>query len=197
MHIISTNSPLLQRTMSRDKRAFLRRLCFVPIAVCLCYLLGWHWLRVLTADLTIRLTVLAGFEWTRVGPDLVMFRGHLFQFAIACTLVDAWCGAIPLTWKVKSTITSNCRYLGGLAVFMFALNISRLTLVNIIFSAGLPWHLVHDSFSAIIYLVVWSLILRRGAWRESSTVTGTEKKNAGLLLPRLDPSPKISAGEVH
>jgi len=167
MNIYSGTASRLQRTLSLGRRSFLLRLGLVPMAVGCCYLLDWHWLRTLTADLTIRFTVLAVGGWTRVGPDLAMFRGQLFRFAIACTLVDAWCGAIPLVWKMKAGNLSNATYLAGLAAFMFVLNISRLTLVNVIFSSGVPWHAVHDIASGLTYLVVWMLIHRRGAWRES------------------------------
>jgi hypothetical protein len=171
----------LQRSISRSRKCFLLRLFLVPVAVCTCYLFGWHWLRGLTTDLTVRLTVLAGFQWIRVGPDSAMFRGQVFRFVIACTLVDAWCGAIPLIWKIRATILSNCVYMGALAVLMFAVNISRLTLVNVLFSAGVPWHVVHDSFSAATYLLVWAAILRRRAWRDSSLDRVTQGKSVSRI----------------
>ena len=168
MNIYSGTASRLRRASSLGGRTFLLRLGLVPIAVGFCYLFDWHWLRALTADLTFRLTVLAVGGWTRVGPDLAMFRGQLFRIAIGCTLVDAWCGAVPLVWKMKAGILSNATYLAGLAAFSFGLNVSRLTLVNVIFSSGVPWHSVHDVASGLTYLVVWMLIHRRGAWRESS-----------------------------
>jgi hypothetical protein len=167
----------------QSKRAFLLRLCLVPFAVFACYRFDWHWLRELTADLTVRCTVLAGVHWTRVGQDLAMFREHLYRFAIGCTLVDAWFGAIPLIWRTKDSVLSNLAYAGTLALAMFALNISRLTLVNVIFASGLPWQAVHDSLSGLTYLVVWIVIQRRKAWREPSRSSST---NQDQFVPDSD-----------
>ncbi len=166
--------------INQSTKGFLLRLCLVPVAVLVCYCFDWYWLRALTTDLTVRLTVLAGVHWTRVGQDLVMFRGQLFRFAIACTLVDAWCGTIPLIWKTHASVLSNLRYGGALALGMFALNISRLTFVNVIFAAGVPWHLAHDGFSGLTYLIVWIAIQRRKAWREP--LRSTFSNQAQLVL---------------
>jgi hypothetical protein len=140
------------------------RVCLVPVAVGICYLFQWNSLRSLTADLNLQLTSIFGVHWERLSPDLVAFHGRWYRYVVSCTMADAWFGAIPLVWKITSETLKNTAYLVGLGVFMFGLNIVRLTISMLLLSNGVPWLLGHQLVSALTYLVCWLVIQRRAAW---------------------------------
>jgi hypothetical protein len=117
-------------------------------------------------------------SWVRVGPRTAYFQGAYYQYSIACTLADAWCGAIPLVWKLRTGVLQNLRYIAGLAFLVFALNTVRQAILNLLQGAGLSWKPVHDVLAAATYLVIWLVIVRRGAWREmnpSETLSHVEE----------------------
>jgi len=148
------------------------RFLLVPVAVGICYLFSWSALRALTTLLAVRMTAWAYPDWLRAGPDMAFFHGTYYHYVIACTMVDAWCGAIPLVWKLRQTAWRNLAYLGGLAVFVFTINTFRQAALNLLFSAGLPWKPVHDVLAASAYLLIWIAVLRRAAWQESAPQIG-------------------------
>ena len=142
------------------------RVPLVAAAVGVCYLFSWDWLRILTASLNHATSAGLGVSSVRVSPDLVLFPGRLVRYALGCTMADAWCGAIPLVWKLRQSIGSNLTYLAGLAAFVFVLNTARLALSNfIIFRLNVPWTIGHQGAAALGYLALWLLIVRRHAWR--------------------------------
>jgi hypothetical protein len=160
--------------MDAGRRAFrtefLLRACLVPVAVGICYLFPWDGLRSLTTLLSVKMTAWAYPEWVRVGSDRAAFHGLVFYYTIACTLVDVWAGAIPLVWKIRSSVARNLGYLAALALLIFAMNTIRQASVNLLYAAGLPLKPVHDVLAASAYLLVWVEILRRGAWRDNAAV---------------------------
>jgi hypothetical protein len=160
-------------------REFLLRVGLVPVAVGICYLFSWDGLRSLTTLLSVDMTAWAFPEWIRIGPDRAAFHGMVFYYTIACTLVDVWAGAVPLVWKIRSSVAGNLGYLAALAFLIFAMNTIRQASVNLLYGAGLPLTPVHDVLAASAYLVVWIEILRRGAWRENAAVAARTRA-AGL-----------------
>jgi hypothetical protein len=160
--------------MDTNRRAsrtgLLIRVSLVPVAVGICYLFPWDGLRSLTTLLSVATTQWAFPEFVRVGSDRAAFPGIVFQYTLACTLVDAWCGAIPLVWKIRSSVARNLGYLAALAMFVFAMNTIRQAAVNLLYGAGLPLIPVHDVLAASAYLLLWIEILRRGAWRENASI---------------------------
>jgi hypothetical protein len=148
----------------RLNRQIVFRICLVPVAVAICYLFQWKFLRSLTADLNLQFTSMFGIHWVRLASDVAMFHGQQYRYAIACTMADAWCGAIPLVWNVGGRAWKNLAYLAGLAVLMFGFNTIRLAVSSLMMSYGVSRLFGHDSLSAVAYLMVWLLIQRRAAW---------------------------------
>lgn len=155
---------------SASRTEFLLRAGLVPVTVGICYLFQWEGLRSLTTLLSVEMTGWVYPEWVRISSDRAAFHGVILHYTVACTLVDAWAGAIPLVWKIKSSLVRNLGYLAALALLVFALNTIRQAGVNLLFSAGLPLKPVHDVLAASAYLLVWIEILRRGAWRENGAI---------------------------
>ena len=153
-----------------SRKEFVLRAGLVPVAVGICYLFPWDGLRSLTTLLSVGTTQWAFPEFVRVGSDRAAFHGIVFQYTLACTLVDAWFGAIPLVWKLRSSPARNLGYLAALAMFVFAMNTIRQAGVNLLYGAGLPLMPVHDVLAASAYLLLWIEILRRGAWRENASI---------------------------
>lgn len=156
------------------------RVFLVAAAVGLCYLFRWNWLRSLTASMNQTASAWLGVSSVRISPELVRFPGRVLRYDIACTMADAWCGAIPLVWSLRKTTVPNLVFLAGLAVFMLVLNSVRLAISNmIIFRFGVPWAIGHQGMSALAYLVVWLGIEHRGAWRG---MTANEGRHEALVL---------------
>ena len=148
---LDKKSPFLSRELAV-------RFGLVPVAVAICYLFQWDFLRSLTLDLNLRAMALFGVHWYRISPDVAMFHGHRYEYVISCTMIDAWFGAIPLVWKLKNRVPENLAYLAALAVFTFVLNIIRLTAANLLVSSGVSWFFGHDVIAALSYLIVWVVI---------------------------------------
>ena len=168
--------------ISAARTEFLLRAGLVPVTVGICYLFPWDGLRSLTTLLSVEMTGWAYPEWVRIGSDRAAFHGVVLHYTIACTLVDAWAGAIPLVWKTKSSPARNLGYLAALALLVFAVNTIRQASVNLLFGAGLPLKPVHDVLAASAYLLVWVEILRRGAWRENAAIP-VRAPAEGLRVP--------------
>lgn len=162
---MAVHNPILAtapgRTLLRVPAAgLLIRFTLVPVAVVICHLFSWHALRYWTSELNLRLDLLAGIHLQRMSFDQVLWKGVLYRYQIACTLADVWCGAIPLLWNWRRSIFQNLTLLAGFAAALFALNIFRLSLSDILFAAGLPWDLAHNVISGITYFIVWVWIWR-------------------------------------
>ena len=76
------------------------RIPLVAVAVGVCYLFQWNWLRHLTQLSNVRLNLLAGLESWPAGSYYAFTGHHFVRYVIACTFADAWCGAGP-TWHAR------------------------------------------------------------------------------------------------
>src|SRR3954463_3637593 len=95
------------------------RFVLAALAVLLCYQFQWEWLRRLTCDWNLRLDALAGVHLQRIAFDKVIYRGEIYRYAIACTMVDAFCGALPLIWSHRESIARNLAIVVAAAVALF------------------------------------------------------------------------------
>ena len=136
------------------------RFALVPIAVALCYCFRWEVLRYLTSEANLRLDLLAGLHLQRLSVDAVQWRGSIYRYENACTFVDVWFGSIPLLWNLRCSIAANLGFFARLAVALFVFNVFRLSLSDVLFSAGLNWDLAHNAVSGIAYCAVWVWIWR-------------------------------------
>jgi hypothetical protein len=155
----------LQRAARAHPRQLAIRIGIAALAVLVCHLLPWHWLRYATSEGNIRLDKLAGISLQRVSFDLVMWHGALYRYEVACTFADVWCGAIPLLWNTRISVARNLRALLLFSVALFLLNVLRLSISDVLYGWGVPWVWAHEAFGGVAYLVVWAYIWTRAEWR--------------------------------
>lgn len=162
------NQLLIAPTVPRRplSRELFVRLALSAAAVGLCYLFEWHWLRALTCNLNMLTDAWLGVDLVRVQPDVVLWHGAYYHYAIACTFADAWCGALPLIWDLRSSIPNNLRSLASFTVVLFAFNIARLTFSDVLVAHGTTWAVGHSMVGGICYFALWLWIVRvQALWR--------------------------------
>lgn len=160
-------------------RALLVRIALVPVFVALCYLLDWTWLRALTESTLLQLSVWLGVPMRPIGAGLVGLDGLRIEFVVACTMVDAFFGAIPLLWRtgrgfthsytdlvrsIREDLWPNLLLLAAVFLGVFALNIFRLELGFVAFHRGVPWWLAHEVVAGFAYFALFLFIMHRRAW---------------------------------
>ena len=143
------------RTASLPVPVLWLRFALVPIAVAICYLFAWHFLRALTADLNVGLDSIFGLRLERISPEYVLWHGVLYRYVVACTMVDVWFGSLPLIWHLRRSMLQNLAWIVLFALGLLAFNIFRLSVSDLLFSAGLSWNLAHNAVSGVAYFVVW------------------------------------------
>ena len=148
---------------------FVVRAALCVVAVVLCYQFSWSWLRALTATLNVALDSLVGVRLERVAPDLVLWKGQLYRYVIACTMADVWCGALPLLWNARRPVAWNLArsLLFGAAVIVF--NIFRLSLSDVLFAWGVNWDLAHGVIAGLAYFAIWVWIWNHRTWRDTAS----------------------------
>lgn len=144
------------------------RFALVPVAVALCYCFRWEVLRYLTSEANLRLDLLAGLHLQRLSLDTVQWRGSVYHYENACTFVDVWFGAIPLLWNLQRRVAANLGFFAQFAIALFVFNVFRLSLSDVLFSAGLNWDLAHNVVSGIAYFAVWVWIWRHRPFLKAS-----------------------------
>jgi hypothetical protein len=142
----------------------LLRFGLVPIAVGICYLLGWHWLRHLTLEWNLGLDALAGIHLQRLSSETVLWRSEIYRYEIACTMADVWCGALPLIWSLRKSIGANIAYALLFGIVIIGFNVFRLTVSDVLFAIGIPWDLAHNVISGVSYFLIWMWIWRTRNW---------------------------------
>lgn len=95
----------------------------------------------------------------RVSADTIRVQGVLFRFVTSCTFVDVVMGAIPLVWAFNKSIARNVLALLPLAAVLFAFNIVRLEISQLLYARGTPWILADDLVGGIAYFAVWIFIV--------------------------------------
>ena len=163
--IARTGSAMLRRPWSRTAWQY----AAVLPSVLLCYGFAWIWLRELTLRANLAFDALFGVHLQVLTPLSVSWQGHLFDYRIACTFVDVWFGAWPLLWSWRKPLVANVAVILGLAPVLFAFNIVRLTISDVLFAKGVPWAVAHGGLGGVCYFVVWVLIERYRA-REAGAV---------------------------
>ncbi len=142
----------------------LLRFGLVPVAVGVCYLFGWHWLRHLTLELNLIIDSWFGIHLQRLSAETVMWNGGLFRYEIACTMADVWCGALPLLWNTRKSIVRNLVIWMALGIVLIAFNVTRLSVSDVLFAMGIPWDLAHNVISGVSYFLIWTWLWRNKSW---------------------------------
>ena len=136
------------------------RVALVPVFVALCYLHDWPWLRAATTAVLIQISAMLGVPMHRHGPDLVELGGVQIQFVIACTMLDAFFGAIPLLWRTSLGLAWNIFRLAAVFLGVFVLNIVRLEAGFVALNRGVPWWLAHECVAGVAYFCLLVFIVR-------------------------------------
>lgn len=143
------------------------RILLSAIGVIVSYQFEWHALRHVTADLNMRLDALFGLQQDWAGAESLLWNGRIFSFVNACTFVDVAFGAIPLLWRLRWSVQRNVIYLITFLVGLFAFNVVRLSISDLIFAAGVPWWLAHEVVAGAAYCAVWIWIWEHRDWKRS------------------------------
>src|SRR5262249_4657224 len=145
-------------------REFLCRIGLVALSVAITYQFDWNSLRFLTSEVILQLSATLGMPTFRFSPDTVNIHGHLFQFSIACTFIDAGVGAIPLLLDFRKSLLRNVSRLAACAVFFGSFNVFRLEIGHLLYAHNVPWALSHGVVGGFFYFAVWLLIWRQRGW---------------------------------
>jgi hypothetical protein len=140
------------------------RVLLVPVFVAACYLYDWSWLRVLTTVTLVQISAMLGVAMQRTAADVIRVAGISAQFVVACTMIDAFFGAIPLLWRTTVSWAQNLQRLSVVMVAVFGLNIVRLELGFIAMTKGVPWWLAHEVVAGVTYFCLYLYIVKERAW---------------------------------
>jgi hypothetical protein len=140
------------------------RVLLVPVFVVACHLYDWAWLRVLTTVTLVQISAVLGVSMLRTGVDVISVAGISARFVVACTMIDAFFGAIPLLWRTSISWSQNFLRLAVVLVAVFGLNIFRLELGFIAMTKGAPWWLAHEFVAGVTYFCLYVFIVKQRAW---------------------------------
>jgi hypothetical protein len=167
---VSTEFLLRRRTWDiRPKIAscsqeFLCRAGLVVVFATLAHQFQWHWLRFVTSEVVLRVSLALGMARQRASFDTISGQGTLFCFVTACTFVDVFLGSIPLLWRLDQSLLRNLVRLTAAAAALFCFNVSRLEVGQILYAHGTPWTLADDVLGGVAYFGVWLVIWHLRSW---------------------------------
>jgi hypothetical protein len=162
------------------------RVLLVPVFVAVCHLYDWAWLRVLTTVTLVRISALLGVPMHSMGPDAIRVAGISAQFVVACTMIDAFFGAIPLLWRTTFSWSQNILRLSVVLLAVFGLNIGRLELGFIAMTKGAPWWLAHEVVAGVAYFCLYLYIVKERAWDHTKNGPACRRFIPGTVDPVLD-----------
>jgi hypothetical protein len=140
------------------------------ILVVLTHQFALGWLRFLTSEAILRLSVSLGLATKRVSLDTIRVQGDLFRFVVSCTFADVLMGAIPFVWNFRKSISSNLSKVIGFAAGLFGFNILRLEIGQLLSACGSPWILADEVLGGVAYFAVWVVLVSwfSGNWGEAN-----------------------------
>ena len=144
----------------KQRNSLLYRVTLIPLFVAVCYLFDWGWLRSATTTILVEISKLLGIPMHQIDRDMVEMGGIRVHFVVACTMVDAFFGAIPLMWRTSATLMGNGRRLTALFVGVVSLNVIRLEAGFVALNAGVPWWLAHECVAGIAYFCLLLFLVR-------------------------------------
>lgn len=140
------------------------RVALVPVFVGLCYLHDWPGLRAATTAILVQVSEVLHVPMHWLDWDSVELGGLHIQFVIACTMLDAFFGAIPLLWRTSAGLARNFVRLSVVFLAVCLLNILRLEAGFVALSAGVPWWLAHECVAGVAYFCLFAFIVHERAW---------------------------------
>jgi hypothetical protein len=111
-----------------------------------------------------QISSILGISMVRTGADVVTVAGVSAKFIVACTMIDAFFGAIPLLWRTNVSWGQNVLRLSAVLMGVFVLNIVRLEFGFIAMTRGVPWWLAHEVVAGVAYFCLYVFIMRECAW---------------------------------
>ena len=138
----------------------INQLLLIALAVALCHCFRWNWLRALTQSANLGVDSWFGVYMQALSPTTITYRGLLYQYQISCTFVDVWFGLVPILWLKRQSIPWNVCWLMVWALSLLVVNISRLSLSDVLFAYGVPWWVAHSIMSGLCYYLVWCVARR-------------------------------------
>jgi exosortase/archaeosortase len=160
-------APLLAKLREHELVA---RVLLVPVFVGVCYLFDWNWLRVITAGTLVNISAAMGIPMLRLSADVIGIAGISAQIVVACTMIDAYFGAIPLLWKMNALWRRNLARMAAVFIGVCALNIVRLEAGFVAHTWGVPWWLAHEVVAGVAYFALYAFVLRERAWVAESPI---------------------------
>lgn len=152
--------------LPRLSPAFLRRIFLVAVAVMLAHTLEWRWLRFLTSEAILRLSMLTGLTGARFSFDTLSMKGEFFEFVVTCTFVDVFVGSIPLLWDLQKSAFRNGMHIVAAGVVFFGFNIVRLEIGQLLYlRSGVPYVVAHDIVGGFAYFAIWLAMWHQRTWR--------------------------------
>lgn len=130
------------------------RFACVVIVVAASHQFDWEWLRFATSEMILRMSAALCMVTERISSDTISIHGNLTRFVISCTFVDVFVGAIPLLWELKRSLVRNLETLVIFAAGLFALNLVRLEITQVLHAGGVSWTLADTVLGGVVYFLV-------------------------------------------
>lgn len=159
--------------------------------------LQWEWLRFLTSEFVLRVSVYLGMPTTRVTFDTIQIQGERFQFLISCTFADVFIGCIPLVWRLDRSLIRNLARLVLAATALFAFNAVRLETGQVLYSHDVPWMVADGILGGFAYLAVWLVIWHTRSWCLITTDTPFPPDRQSLMSASAELHEEFDPAEVH
>ena len=132
-------------------KSFLWRALLAAVFVVLAHLFSWDWLKFVTSQIILQLSHILGASATRISLDTISMNREVFRFVTACTFIDVFVGAVPLIWNLRESALRNLIKMGAVACALFAFNIIRLAIGQLLFIHGVSWILAHEVVGGLSY----------------------------------------------
>jgi len=161
----------------RPALALAVRIVLAATFVIVCHQFDWILLRYVTAECVFRLSQFLKMDMVRPAADSVELNNIRFQFTVACTQIDVFCGAIPLIWNLAVPVRRNLAKLLVVFVCLFAFNTLRLQFGYTLFAHGVPWILAHDCIAGLNLFLIFLWVVRQAellTGRPSRTIQTTQ-----------------------
>lgn len=165
MHTRSSACTPARGRLPLPSREFLCRASLVALIVTSTHQLNWWWLRFVTSESTLRLSSLLGMQTQRISFDTVRIHGQIVSFVISCTFIDVIAGAVPLLWDFRKPLISECSRMLVCAFVLFACNLVRLEIAQLLYAVGVPWTVADDILGGFAYFAVWLFIWHHRTWK--------------------------------
>ena len=145
-------------------REFLARACLVAVFVVVSHELRWQWLRFFTSEAVLRLSAMLGMDTARLSFDTIRVQETEVRFVVSCTFVDVFLGSLPLLWDLRRSLLRNCSRLVVAGTILFAFNVLRLEIAQVLYAHGASWEVADGVLAGIAYFLVWVVIWQLQTW---------------------------------